>query len=132
MESALPLHGAVERGRAGESIAALYLRLQGLTILDANRRQGSGEVDLIAREGPCLVFVEVRLRRVGARVDAATSVGPAKQRRVRDAASRLLQTREDLVWPGRRVRFDVVTLTLGPDGFDLAHLRNVRMTSKAR
>lgn len=123
----MPLTGAVERGRAGESIAALYLRLQGLSILDANRREGTGEIDLVAREGPCLVFVEVRLRRIDARVGAASSVGPAKRKRLRDAASRLLRTHEGLIWPGRRVRFDVVTLTLGPDGIDLTHLRNVRI-----
>lgn len=121
------LRGAVERGRAGETIAALFLRLAGLTVLDANRRRGAGEIDLIAREGACLVFVEVRLRRADARAGAAASIDGRKRRRLRDAAGRLLRERDDLVWPGRRVRFDVVTLTLEGDGFQVRHLRNVRL-----
>lgn len=127
MEDGRALAGAVERGRAGESMAALYLRLQGLAVLDANRRGGRGEIDIIARDGACLVFVEVRLRRAGARAGAAASIDRTKRARLRDVAACLLRSREDLVWPGRRVRFDVVTLTLGVDGVDLHHLRNVRL-----
>ena len=121
------LSGAVERGRAGEAMASLYLRLCGFEVLDGNRRGADGEIDLVAREGRSLVFVEVRLRRETARVPAAASIGVDKRRRLRAAASRLLATRDDLVWPGRTVRFDVVTVTLGRAGLALEHLRNVRV-----
>ena len=127
MNSGLPLTGAVERGRAGEAIAALFLRLRGFEILDGNRRGGTGEIDLIAREGPSLVFVEVRLRRAGAWVGAGASIGRDKRRRLRDAAGRLLRARDDLIWPRRTVRFDVVTVTLGEGTCDVRHLRQVRV-----
>ncbi|HKK72281.1 MAG TPA: YraN family protein [Candidatus Krumholzibacteria bacterium] len=122
-----PLRGAVERGRAGEDVAALYLRLQGFSILDRNRRGDGGEIDLVAREGTSLVFVEVRLRRAGARVPAAESISAAKRLRLRAVAGRLLRDRDDLAWPARTVRFDVVTLRLDDDGLDLRHLRAVRV-----
>jgi putative endonuclease len=122
-----PLRGAVERGRAGEDVAALYLRLQGFSILDRNRRGDGGEIDLLARDGRSLVFVEVRLRRAGARVGAAASISPDKRRRLRAAASRLLHARDDLTWPGRTVRFDVVTLELAGQELRVRHLRAVRV-----
>lgn len=127
MERLDPLRGAVERGRAGETIAALFLRLRGMAVLDHNRRGDGGEIDLVARDGDCLVFVEVRLRRDDAWVGPASSIGPVKRRRLRAVASRLLRTRDDLVWPGRTVRFDVVSVSLGADGLRVQHLRGVRL-----
>ena len=48
------------RGQAGERRAAAYLKAQGLTIVANNIRSRYGEIDLIARDGAVLVFVEVR------------------------------------------------------------------------
>lgn len=122
-----PLTDAVARGRAGEAAAALFLRLRGFDVLDGNRRGADGEIDLLAREGRSLVFVEVRLRRSGARVAAPASIDARKRRRLRAAAGRLLATRDDLAWRGRTVRFDVVAITLGENGLVLDHFRNVRL-----
>lgn len=118
---------AVGRGALAQDLAALYLRLMGLEILDANRRSGGGEIDLLAREGQCLVFVEVRLRGQGAWTTAAASVDGRKRARLRACARGLLHAREDLRWPGRELRFDVVALDLQDGGLLLQHLRSVEI-----
>lgn len=53
---------AERRGRRAEDMAALYLRLKGYRILDRRARTPRGEVDIVARRGRTLVFVEVKAR----------------------------------------------------------------------
>jgi len=55
--------GKVEVGRLGEDLAVRYLRELGYQILTTNYRCRQGEVDIVAREGEEVVFVEVRTRR---------------------------------------------------------------------
>jgi len=69
-------------GAHGEQLAADYLRRQGYEIVARNWRCAKGEVDIIAREGETLVFVEVRTRR-GTRLGSPEeSITPAKQARL--------------------------------------------------
>ena len=116
---------AVHRGALAQEMAALYLRLHGYSILDANRRGGGGEIDLLARIGTTLVFVEVRLRGRRSWSSAAESVGQKKRARLRACARHLLSTRADLRWPHRQLRFDVVALDLQADTCLLTHLKAV-------
>ncbi|NJM41045.1 MAG: YraN family protein, partial [Anaerolineae bacterium] len=51
-----------EVGAWGESIAAKHLEAQGYTILHRNWRHGHGELDIVARKGELVVFIEVRTR----------------------------------------------------------------------
>jgi putative endonuclease len=60
-------------------------------LIEANFRCKLGEIDLILRDGENLVFVEVRQRAAGAQVDAATSIGAAKIRRIVRACMFYLQ-----------------------------------------
>ncbi len=117
----------VQRGRLAEALAAGWLRARGLQILDHNLRAGGGEIDLLARDGRTLVFVEVRLRRRGSWVGAAASISRTKRDRLRACARALLARRRDLIWPGRRLRFDVVSIEWNEDGLELRHLRQVRL-----
>jgi len=96
-------------GDAGEDRAARLLQSHGMTIVARNYRTRLGEIDLIARDGDVLVFVEVRLRADGRCGGAAASIGPAKQRRLAAAASAYISRL------GRPppCRFDVVTLEQG-------------------
>jgi putative endonuclease len=73
-------------GAAAEDLAAAFLRGRGLAIVERNFRCKGGEIDLVARDGPTLVFVEVRLRRSDRHGGAAASVDGAKQRRILHAA----------------------------------------------
>ena len=68
-------------GQQGESIAAHYIQHQlGWTLVAQNWRCSVGEIDLIAQDGPTLVFIEVRTRRgYAAMTKAFTSVDETKQ-----------------------------------------------------
>jgi putative endonuclease len=73
-------------GAAAEALAARFLAQHGLTIVERNWRWRGGEIDLVARDGETLVFVEVRLRRGGEFGGAAASITAAKQARIVTAA----------------------------------------------
>lgn len=73
-------------GEAAELLAARFLAAQGLAIVERNYRCRGGEIDIIARDGRTVVFVEVRLRRNRAFGGAAESITATKRRRLRLAA----------------------------------------------
>lgn len=78
------------KGRRAETIAALFLQLKGYRILDRRVRTRVGEIDLVARKGNTLVFVEVKAR---ATLDSGVfALHPAARRRI-EAASRVLAPR---------------------------------------
>jgi putative endonuclease len=79
-------------GARAEALAAAFLEARGLAILARNVRSRHGELDLVARDGATLVFVEVRLRRGTAFGGAAASITPAKQARLLAAARGYLAT----------------------------------------
>jgi putative endonuclease len=74
-------------GARAEAMAAEYLMRKGLTIVARNFRTRFGEIDLIARDGALLVFVEVRMRRSAAHGGAAESITPRKRTRLVAAAN---------------------------------------------
>lgn len=81
-------------GRAAEDLAARYLEGQGLAIVERNWRCRAGEIDLVARDGATLVFVEVRLRTSAAFGGAPASIDAHKQRRILAAARQYLGGRD--------------------------------------
>lgn len=89
-------------GDRGEREAARFLRKKGLRILLRGYRTTQGEVDLIARDGAVVVFVEVKARRQGVPAEAVT---PEKQRRLTLASLHFLKRHGLLEHP---CRFDVV------------------------
>ena len=97
---------AQEAGSRAEEIAARFLAENGLAIVARNFRTRMGEIDVIARDGATLVFVEVRLRTREDYGGALESIDAAKRRRVVAAANGYLATL------GREppCRFDVVTV----------------------
>ena len=105
-------------GRAAEALAELHLRDRGLAIVERNVRSRHGEIDLVARDGATLVFVEVRLRRPGRHGGAADSITAAKRGRM-IAAARDYLGRLPRLPP---CRFDVVLL----DGLDPARIEWLR------
>ncbi|MCS6851957.1 MAG: YraN family protein [Gemmataceae bacterium] len=99
-------------GSRGEQIAARFLQERGLTILARNFRCPLGEVDLVARDGSVVVFVEVRSTGGPDPERPALSVDATKQRRLTRLALWFLQRHRLLGCPAR---FDVVTVHW-PDG----------------
>jgi len=106
------------RGQAGERRAARYLKAQGLAIVANNIRSRYGEIDLIARDGAVLVFVEVRSRKAGSQVSAAASITPAKQAKIRKTALAWLQRHHP---QPPDCRFDAVCI----DGTEITWLKGI-------
>jgi putative endonuclease len=105
------LSGTQAAGKRGEDIAHRYLREHGLHILARRYRlaDGSGEIDIIARDGNVLVFVEVKARRDSDYGGPERAIGPEKQRKIiRTARNYVLKSNAD--WS--LVRFDIVTVML--------------------
>ena len=92
-------------GAAAEELAARHLLGHGLRILERNFRVRGGEIDLIAREGKTLVFVEVRLRSRSDFGGAAASITLRTQQRLILAARHYLQAHGE-----QPCRFDAVLL----------------------
>ncbi len=109
-----------DRGRHGEDRALAYLLSQGLQLIERNARGQRGEIDLVMRDGPTLVFVEVRLRRSAAFGGAAASIGADKQARMWRAAEFYLQ-RHARKHQAPACRFDAVCI----EGDSLHWLRHV-------
>lgn len=96
-------------GKAGEESAVQYLCQQGYQILERNYRCRFGEIDLIARDGRTLVFIEVKTRRSQTFGPAAAAVTLEKQRHLVKASQvYLIQQRKAY----ELCRFDVVTIEL--------------------
>lgn len=70
------------RGREAEALAAAFLESRGLHIVSRNYRSRFGEIDIIARDGDTLVFVEVRERKSNAYGGAAASITTDKQKKI--------------------------------------------------
>lgn len=103
-------------GRDGEEAAARHLADRGLEVLDRNARFPGGELDLVAREGTTLVFVEVKRRRSDARGEPGAAVTPRKRSRVLAAARHWLAAHPHDA--DRPVRFDVVAIRDEPFAID--------------
>lgn len=95
-------------GRRGEDRAVAFLRASGYRILERNFRCKLGELDIVARDGDALVFVEVRTRSHARQGSALEAVGAAKQRQVARVAGYYLASRR---MEGAPCRFDVVGIT---------------------
>ena len=94
-------------GKAGEDTASAELERRGYAVIERRYRTRHGEIDIVARDGETVVFVEVKVRAGAERGTAAEAVTPAKQRKV-IAMARDYLSRHRLA--GSRVRFDVVAI----------------------
>ena len=101
-------------GLKGEEAAARFLTRSGYEILDKNVRTRAGEIDLVAREGKTLVFVEVKTRRDVVEGDPPQAgVNTRKQNRLGKLASGYLKLKRIRQTP---CRFDVVAVIFNDEG----------------
>jgi putative endonuclease len=114
-------HRAERSGRIAEAIAALWLMVQGWSILGRRLRTPVGEVDIVARRGHVLAFIEVKMRTKAS--DSVLSLDHFRLRRVAAAAEALAPR---FMRPGDDVRIDAVFIQ--PRRFP-RHVVNVWMTS---
>ncbi len=107
-----------QTGSRGESLAAEFLRQRrGYAILARNWRSGRLELDIVARDGPTIVFVEVKTRRLGPQ-PAEEGLGSAQRRRLRRAAAAWIRSHSH---PAGEYRFDLVAVTLRRDAPPILH-----------
>jgi putative endonuclease len=111
-----------ELGRRGEDLAAGHLAAKGYEPLARNWRCEAGELDLVLRDGGCLVMVEVRTRRGRALGSPEESITAAKQARLVTLAEAYVQAHD---WDGDW-RIDVVAIEMDPQGrlLRLEHYEN--------
>lgn len=102
--------GTLTLGAVGEELAVRFLQAQGYQLLVRNYTCGLGEIDLVARDGGYLVFVEVKTRRSDLKGLPAEAVTPRKRRQVIKTAKAYLQAR--LAVDEADCRFDVVSVLL--------------------
>ncbi|RPJ65552.1 MAG: YraN family protein [Acidobacteria bacterium] len=122
----MPTLSRVALGILGENAACVELERRGYAVLARRYHTRAGEIDIVAMDGPTLVFVEVKARTTADYGDPAEAVTLQKQGRVAAMARDYLAKTEVVDVP---CRFDVVTvvldergeavaLTLYPNAFD--------------
>ncbi len=114
------MDGRGELGRRGEAVAEAFLRTHRYTIVARNYRCRAGEIDLVALDGPVLVFVEVRSRRGTAAGTPLESVDGRKQARVARVARHFVAERR---WHERDARFDVIGIRFDREPPAVEHVR---------
>ena len=107
-----------KQGNDFESLAADYLRRNGMKILQQNFYCKMGEIDIVARDGEYLVFVEVKYRKNRKAGSAAEAVGFNKMRKISRCADVYLMLHQASEY--NNVRFDVVAIEEG----HLSHFKN--------
>jgi putative endonuclease len=101
-----------ETGNAGEQLALNFLKKKGFRIVETNYRCPQGEIDIIARQKDCLVFVEVRTKANSAFGSPEESITMNKKRHLVSSANHYLQEQEKMPtsW-----RIDVVAVEMEQD-----------------
>jgi putative endonuclease len=118
----MPLRASLALGQEGEAAALRHLRRRGCVIIGTRVKRLRGEIDIIARDGRTLVFVEVKTRKGGGFGRPEESVTPAKQKQIRRVAECYLA--------GRRLghvpcRFDVIAVLCdGAGGRVIEHIED--------
>lgn len=116
-----PNDGRRHTGESGESLAVKFLKKNGYKIIEQNYRCKLGEIDIIARDGRVLAFIEVKARRTGQFGGPKWAVTRQKQRKISMVALKYLKETEQM---GKKARFDVVAIRLLPGDPDIEIIKN--------
>jgi putative endonuclease len=111
----------IDTGNEGEKIAAAYLKKNGYRICETNFRCPLGEIDIIARDRSELVFIEVKTRKTRKMGYPEQAVGNRKQKKMSQLALVYLQKKK---LADTSARFDVMAITLLPDGNEIKLIKN--------
>lgn len=95
-----------ETGKAGENCVACWLEEKGYEILERNFHSRYGEIDIIAKRGTYIAFVEVKTRAPNSLVSPLEAITPAKQRKLTATAMEYLRQNPSKLQP----RFDAVAV----------------------
>lgn len=117
--AASPPEARRAQGNAAEERACRHLEAAGFAIVERNFRTKAGEIDIVARKGDLIAFVEVRSREDAGFGTPEESVTPAKRRRIVAAARRYLSNVPPSTW--REARFDVIAIEGTGERAELRH-----------
>ena len=118
----------LRRGELGERAAKRHLQKLGLKFLTANFRSERGEIDLVFRDGDCLIFIEVKTRSSEGWSRPAAAVNARKRRLLSQTALDYLRLLKN---PEVKIRFDIVEVLLADgDVREIRHLPNTFSLSK--
>lgn len=115
-----------DTGNLGEKLAAEFIGKRGYVILQTNYRCLEGEMDIVARQEDCLVFVEVRAKRGREFGSPEESITPVKMEKLRRVAAHYRQTHDDIPdswridfvaveidWQNRPLRIELIENAVG-------------------
>ena len=108
-------------GEKGESIAVKQMKKEGYKILERNYRNKLGEIDIIARDGEVITFIEVKARKSEKFGTPRHAVTPAKQKKISMVALSYLKEKNQF---GKRARFDVVTINSQSSNSTVSVIKN--------
>ncbi len=117
----------LDLGKLGEELALKKIKHLGYTCLTRNYRCPLGEIDLIARDGECLVFIEIKTRKGRSLDYAKEAVTGRKKRQISKVALAYMKANNCM---GSKARFDVVAINIKggkreieviPNAFELAY-----------
>ncbi len=114
-------------GDKGERAAIRYLKKRGFRILERKSRSIFGEIDIIALDGKCIVFVEVKTRTSDQRGQPFEAVNSAKQEKITRAALSWLKRKKRL---NDSARFDVISI-LWPENSSAPEIQHFRSAFEA-
>ena len=109
-----------ETGKQGEEAAVRYLREKGYEIMTRNYRYQHAEIDLIAKRGKLLAFVEVKTRTNLSYGNPEEFVSYTKSKLVMKAAEHYIFSND---WP-YDIRFDIVAVTLAGNELRIKHIED--------
>jgi len=107
-------------GDKGEDIAARFLRKKGYRIIKRNYKTPSGEIDIIARDGDAVVFVEVKTRKGKLFGKPEEAVDRRKQKKIINTAFQFLIGMEEIP----PARFDIVSIFIRGREKEIDHIEN--------
>lgn len=104
-------------GNSGERMACEILEMKGYVIMKKNYRCREGEIDVIAKKGSEIVFVEVKSRLDAGNIRPAEAINEKKKRRIRNAAERYIKEIERRGYYPSSIDFHVIEISA-------EHIRN--------
>lgn len=111
----------LDLGKKGEDIALEIVKRLGYKCLARNYRCTLGEIDLIAREGECLVFIEIKTRKDKSTAFAKEAVDSKKRRQISRVALSYMKEND---CSEMSARFDVIAINLNQGDMDVEIINN--------
>ena len=113
--------GRIRTGKKGEDIAVVYLKSAGYRIVERNYKCLFGEIDIVAKDGDTVVFVEVKSRKSEEFGDPQVAVGLEKQKKISKISLKYLEEKHLYHC---NARFDVVAIKMLPSGNKVELIQN--------